>query len=323
MARSETSPNGYWPFVNRPLRGNGEHVNNNTSSVRIGSRVVGDEAPVFVIGEIGINHNGSLDIAKELIAGAARAGADAVKFQKRTPEKCVPRDQWMTKRQTPWGCMTYIDYRHRLEFGFDEYAEIDRCCRQHGLLWFASCWDEEAVDFILEFDPPCFKASSACLTDLDLLRKQHATGRPLMISTGMSTMTEIVDAVRATGTDRLLIAHSTSTYPCPTHELNLKMISTLRYLYPGCPIGYSGHEVGLAPTWAAVAMGATFIERHVTLDRAMWGSDQAASVEISGFERLVSNIRDIERAMGDGMKRVCEGELEPRRRLRRMQAACG
>jgi N-acetylneuraminate synthase len=287
----------------------------------VGHRVVGDGQPVFIIGEIGINHNGSVDLAKQLIAGAARAGADAVKFQKRTPEKCVPRDQWHLRRETPWGCMTYIEYRHRIEFGLDDYVEIDRCCQEHGILWFASCWDEEAVDFIQQFDPPCFKAASASLTDSDLLRKFRSTGCPLMISTGMSTMSEIVNAVCVTGTDRLMIAHSTSTYPCPPNDLNLRMIDTLKRAFPSCPIGYSGHEVGLAPTWAAVAVGATFIERHLTLDRSMWGSDHAASVELGGFERLVTNIRDIERALGDGTKRVYDGELEPRRRLRRAHAA--
>jgi N-acetylneuraminate synthase len=291
-----------------------------TCLVRVGNRVVGDGQPVFIIGEIGINHNGSVELAKELIAGAVRAGADAVKFQKRTPEICVPRDQWTMKRETPWGCMTYIEYRHRIELGLDDYIEIDRSCREHGIMWFASCWDEEAVDFIRQFEPPCVKVASASLTDFGLLRKQRGAGCPVMISTGMSTMAEIVDAVRVVGTERLLIAHSTSTYPCPPHDLNLRMIHTLKREYPVCPVGYSGHEVGLAPTWAAVAIGATFIERHVTLDRSMWGSDHAASVEVGGFERLVANVRDIERAMGDGTKRIYDGELEPRRRLRRAQA---
>lgn len=288
--------------------------------VKIRDRMVGDGSPVFVIAEIGINHNGDLGIARKLIDGAALAGCDAVKFQKRTPEKCVPKDQWHIERDTPWGRMPYIDYRHRVEFGEREYAEIDRHCRDQGILWFASCWDEEAVEFIERFDPPCYKAASASLTDTDLLLAKKRTGRPLIISTGMSTAEEIDQAVRAIGRENLLIAHSTSTYPCPPHELNLRMILTLKASYPECPIGYSGHEVGLAPTWAAVTLGATFVERHITLDRSMWGSDQAASVEIGGFFRLVSNIRDIEKALGDGVKRVYDEELGQRKKLRRVSS---
>ena len=290
------------------------------AEVKIGQRLVGDGHPCYVIAEIGINHNGSLDIAKKLIDGAALAGSDAVKFQKRTPEICVPRDQWEIERDTPWGRMTYIDYRHKVEFTKDDYAEIDRYCKDKGLDWTASCWDEEAVDFLEQFNPPFYKAASASLTDIELLKKKKGTGRPLMISTGMSSMEEIKGAVEAIGTGNLLIAHSTSTYPCPVQELNLKMINTLKGLYPDCPIGYSGHEVGLSTTWAAVTLGATFVERHITLDRAMWGSDQAASVEIGGMMRLVSNIRDIEVALGDGVKKVYESELGPRKKLRRVQS---
>jgi N-acetylneuraminate synthase len=286
--------------------------------VKIGNSRVGDGERVLVVAEIGINHNGSLEIAKKLIDGAILAGCDAVKFQKRTPEKCVPRDQWDKERDTPWGRMSYIEYRHRVEFGEDEYAAINRHCKERGILWFASCWDEESVDFIEQFNPPCYKAASAALTDTTLLQKKKSTGRPLIISTGMSTMHEIKSAVASIGTENLLIAHSTSTYPCPANELNLRMIPALREIFPLCPIGYSGHEVGLATTWAAVALGATFVERHITLDRAMWGTDQAASVEVGGFIRLVANIRDIERSMGDGIKRVYPEEVKQREKLRRV-----
>jgi N-acetylneuraminate synthase len=217
--------------------------------------------------------------------------------------------------------MTYIDYRHRVEFTAADYAEIDRHCRDRNILWFTSCWDEKAVDFMEQFSLPCYKAASASLTDLPLLKKMKGTGRPLIISTGMSTLEEIQAAVDAIGTDNLLIAHSTSSYPCPPGDLNLRMIHTLKALYPECPIGYSGHEVGLATTWAAVSLGATFVERHITLDRAMWGSDQAASVEISGLIRLVSNIRDIERALGDGIKKVTATEMAQRKKLRRVESA--
>src|SRR5215475_6770823 len=183
--------------------------------VRIGTSLVGTGEPVFVIAEIGINHNGSVDLAKKLIDGAVLAGADAVKFQKRTPELCVPRDQWEIERDTPAGRMTYIDYRRWIEFGEAQYREIDRHCRERNIYWFASCWDEPSVDFMEMFEPPVYKAASASLTDHGLLKKMLSTGRPLMISTGMSTMDEIRAAVDAVGLDNLLIAHSTSAYPCP------------------------------------------------------------------------------------------------------------
>lgn len=289
-------------------------------AIRIGDRLVGERQPVYVIAEIGINHNGSIELARKLIDGAAFAGADAVKFQKRTPERCVPRDQWEIERDTPWGRMTYLEYKHRIELDEDAYAEIDRRCADRGIDWFASCWDEESVEFIEQFDPPVYKAASASLTDLPLLKAMQATGKPLIISTGMSTTEEIDRAVTVLGQDDLAIAHSTSAYPCSVEELNLRMIQTLRSTYPGTPIGYSGHETGLAPTWAAVALGATLVERHVTVDRAMWGSDQAASVEIMGLHHLVRNIRDIESALGDGVKRVYESELASLEKLRRVRS---
>jgi N-acetylneuraminate synthase len=288
------------------------------SSVRVGERYIGDDEPVFVIAEIGINHNGSLELARKLIDGAMFAGCDAVKFQKRTPELCVPPDQWQLKRDTPWGQLSYIDYRRRMEFDAAEFAQIDRHCRQTGIMWFASCWDEEAVDFIRQFDPPLFKAASASLTDHRLLQKMRSTGKPLMVSTGMSGMAEIRTAIEQLGTEALLMAHATSAYPCQLDELNLRMLHTLQDEFAGVPIGYSGHEVGLAPTWAAVALGACFIERHLTLDRSMWGSDQAASVEVLGMHNLVRNIRDIEQSMGDGVKQVYPSEMAALKKLRRI-----
>ena len=288
------------------------------NEVKLGQRWVGDQHPVYVIAEIGINHNGDLENARRLIEGAAKAGCDAVKFQKRTPDLCVPQDQRDIKRDTPWGIMTYIEYRHKVEFNKAQYEQIDRICKDIKIDWFASCWDEEAVDFIEQFNPPCYKVASASLTDAGLLKKKRATKRPMIVSTGMSSMEEIKAAFELIGLENLLIAHATSTYPCKTEELNLRMIHTLKAMYPNVPIGYSGHETGLAPSWAAVAMGACFVERHITLDRAMWGTDQAASVEISGLERLVANIRDIEKAMGDGIKKVYESEICPRQKLRRV-----
>ncbi len=286
--------------------------------VDIAGRGVGEGQPVFVIAEIGINHNGSLELCEKLIEGAAQAGSDAVKFQKRTPELCVPLEQWNVTRDTPWGRMSYIDYKRKIEFGQAEFEHIDRVCRRLGIPWFASCWDLPSIELIERFSPPCYKAASASLTDHELLRGMKSTRRPLIISTGMSSVEEIDAAVGAVGDDQLLVAHSTSTYPCPVEELNLRVIPTLKLAYPNCPIGYSGHETGLAPTWAAVALGATFIERHITLDRAMWGTDHAASVELPGFKRLVGQIRDVERAVGDGVKRVYESELPIRAKLRRV-----
>lgn len=281
------------------------------------NRSIGAGQPVYVIAEIGINHNGSLDIAKKLIDEAVAAGCDAVKFQKRTPELCTPKDQWHLERDTPWGRMTYINYRHMIELGVEEYTEIDEYCKAMKIDWFVSCWDEESVDFMEQFNPGVYKFASASLTDHALIEKVKNTGKPYILSTGMSTMDEIRSAVSRFGTDNLLIAHSTSAYPCPPQELNLRMIETLADLYPDTPIGYSGHETGLATTVAAVAMGACFVERHFTLDRAMWGSDQAASVEPQGMQKMVRDIRDLEQAMGDGVKRVYDSELGAMKRLRR------
>lgn len=285
-------------------------------TVTIGGKEVGPGQPTFVVAEIGINHNGDLEIAKKLIDAAYVAGCDAVKFQKRTPEICVPPDQRERPRETPWGTLTYMEYRERMEFGQSEYAEIDRYCREKGIAWLASCWDVPSVDFIERFDPVCYKIASACLTDDDLLRHTNAQGRPIVLSTGMSTMEEIRHAVGILDRDRLVITHTTSSYPCAPSDLNLRMIHTLAREI-GCPIGYSGHEVGLQTTIAAVALGAAVVERHITLDRAMWGSDQAASVEPWGLMRLVRDIRVVEAAMGDGRKRVYDSELPLMERLRR------
>ncbi|WP_329202391.1 MULTISPECIES: N-acetylneuraminate synthase family protein [unclassified Streptomyces] len=282
-----------------------------------GERLAGPGRPVYVVGEIGINHNGDLGNAFALIDAAADASCDAVKFQKRTPEICTPRDQWDIERDTPWGRMTYIDYRHRVEFDEDGYRAIDAHCAARGIDWFASPWDTEALAFLEKFDPPAHKVASACLTDDELLRALRATGRTVVLSTGMSTPKQIRHAVEVLGSDNILLCHATSTYPAKAEELNLRVINTLREEYPNVPIGYSGHETGLQTTLAAVALGAAFVERHITLDRAMWGSDQAASVEPGGLARLVRDIRTIETALGDGVKRVYDSELAPMKKLRR------
>ena len=288
--------------------------------VQAGGRFIGDDNPVFIIAEIGINHNGSVEIAKKMIDGAIFSGCDGVKFQKRTPELCVPRDQWDVERETPWGKMMYIDYRHRMEFTKDQFSEIVSYCTAKNITWFASCWDEIAVDFIEEFEPIMYKIASASLTDGELLLKHKSLSKPVILSTGMSTLEEIELAVSILGENNLMLAHSTSSYPCRNDELNLKMIHTLKEKFKSIPIGYSGHDVGLAPTWAAVALGASFIERHITLDRAMWGTDQAASVEVIGFMRLVNNIRDIEKALGDGVKKIYDSEIPQMKKLRRVNS---
>ncbi|MFJ3877458.1 N-acetylneuraminate synthase family protein [Streptomyces sp. NPDC090077] len=286
---------------------------------RIGNREVGPGRPTYVIGEIGINHNGELANALALIDAAADAGCDAVKFQKRTPEICTPRDQWDIERDTPWGRMTYIDYRHRVEFGEDEYRAIGEHCAGRGIDWFASPWDTEAVTFLEKFGVPAHKVASASLTDDELLLALRATGKTVILSTGMSTPQQIRHAVEVLGSANVVLLHATSTYPAKAEELNLRVINTLQEEYPNVPVGYSGHETGLQTTVAAVALGACAVERHITLDRAMWGSDQAASVEPGGLARLVRDIRTIETALGDGVKRVYASELGPMKKLRRVQ----
>ena len=286
------------------------------NELKIGNRTIGDGHPVYIIAEIGINHNGDLDTAKQMILSAKETGADAVKFQKRTPELCVPEEQRNIMRETPWGYITYMAYREKVEFDHSEYKEIDQFCQKIGIDWFVSVWDEGSVDFIEQFGPTCYKLPSASLTDHSLLRKVRETGSPMIISTGMSTAEQIEDAVKVIGLQDLAILHSTSVYPCDPDELNLRMIPTLKSQY-GCPIGYSGHEVGLIPSVVAVGLGANIIERHFTLDRAMWGSDQAASVEPGGFRKLVKYIRVTEMSLGDGVKHVYESEKSSMKKLRK------
>ncbi|HLF80972.1 MAG TPA: N-acetylneuraminate synthase family protein [Anaerolineales bacterium] len=285
--------------------------------IELGDRLVGDGHPTYIVAEIGINHNGDLETAKRMIDASMLAGVDAVKFQKRTPELCVPPDQQGKMRETPWGYVSYLEYRHKVEFGEEAYRAIDAYCRERRLTWFVSVWDEPSVDFMRPFEPVCYKIPSASLTDHGLLRRARDTGRPVVLSTGMSTMQQIDSAVKVLGTENLIINHATSTYPCEPRELNLRTISTLRERFP-CPIGYSGHEVGLIPTVAAVTLGACMVERHITLDRAMWGSDQAASIEPGGFQRLVKYLRVTEQALGDGVKRVYDSEQASLRKLRRI-----
>jgi len=286
-------------------------------TVRIGSQLVGLNQPVFIIAEIGINHNGEVEVAKKLIDVAKDAGCDAVKFQKRTPRICVPPEQAGVMRETPWGTMTYLEYKERTEFGEIQYKEIDSYCRSRGIIWFASPWDVPSARFLGNFETPVMKIASACLTDDELLSEVKAIAKPVIMSTGMSTIDEIDHAVTRLDRTNLILGQATSTYPCSPDELNLRAIHTLRERY-GVPVGYSGHETGLQTTVAAVALGACFIERHITLDRAMWGTDHAASVEPQGLQRLVRDIRTVERALGNGNKNVYESEISVRKKLRRV-----
>lgn len=289
-----------------------------SSIARIADREIGPDRPVYVIAEIGINHNGDLDLARQLVEVAHHAGCDAVKFQKRTPEICVPLEQQSTRRETPWGEMSYLEYKHRVEFGEKEYRELMTLSSELGMDCFASPWDVPSVDFLEDLGVAVHKVASACINDDELLVALRDTGKPLIVSTGMSTLEEIDHAVELTGTENLILLHTTSTYPCPAEESNLRTIGTLEERY-GVPVGYSGHERGLQVSVAAVALGACVLERHITLDRTMWGSDHAASLEPAGLNSLVRDVRIIEAALGDGEKRVFPGEIEPRKRLRRIQ----
>jgi N-acetylneuraminate synthase len=273
-----------------------------------------------VIAEIGLNHNGDVALAKELIDVAADAGAQAVKFQKRTPEISTPEHMKDVLRLTPWGEMTYLDYRYRVEFSREQYIEIGDHATLRGLDWFASPWDEPSVDFLEDLRVCAYKIASASVTDDALLRRIDATGKPVILSTGMSTADQVDRAVAWLDPAALAVLHATSTYPLPPEEANLLMIPALALRYPGIPVGYSGHERGLQISIAAVALGACIVERHITLDRTMWGSDHAASLEPGDFAALVRDLRIIEEAMGDGVKRVFPGELAPLAKLRRIAA---
>jgi len=286
----------------------------------IGARTIGPDKPCYVIAEIGLNHNGDVELAKQLIDVAADAGADAVKFQKRTPEISTPLHMRDQPRETPWGMMTYLEYRYRVEFDREQYIEIGDHATLRGIDWFASPWDAPSVDFLDDLNVVAHKVASASLTDSELLERIARSGRTVILSTGMSTPEQIDRAIAVLGTERLVLMHATSTYPLPPEEANLRAMVTLAERYPEVPIGYSGHERGLQISLAAVALGARVVERHVTLDRTMWGSDHAASLEPRGLRQLVRDIRIIEQAMGDGVKRVFPGELAPMAKLRRVPA---
>ncbi len=284
-------------------------------SVKIGNKTIGDDYPCFIIAEIGINHNGSINIAKKLIKMAHDNGCDAVKFQKRTVELVYSEEELKKERESIFGT-TNGDLKRGLEFSFEDYKEIDKYCKELGILWFASCWDVKSVDFIEQFDVCAHKIASACLTDIELLKKVKATNKPVLISTGMSSEEEIEKAVEILGEDNLIIYHCTSTYPTSNKEINLNYIQKLKEKF-SCPIGFSGHERGIMPSTVAAALGACSIERHITLDRTMWGTDQSASLEAQGLAKLVRDIREIKDVLGSGVKKVYDSELPIKKKLRK------
>ncbi|MDD5343498.1 MAG: N-acetylneuraminate synthase family protein [Smithella sp.] len=284
-------------------------------SITIGNRKIGDGHPCFIVAEIGINHNGDVNIAKKLIDVAAFAGCDAVKFQKRTVDVVYSAEELAKPRENPFGT-TNGDLKRGLEFGLKEYKEIDRYCKTKKIMWFASCWDEGAVDFIDQFNVPCYKIASARLTDDGLLKYTRAKGKPIILSCGMSTIKQVDHAVKVVGKKDLIILHTCSTYPSDYKELHVNVIPTISQRYK-VPVGYSGHETGIPSSSAAIALGACVVERHITLERSMWGSDQAASLGPSGVIKLVRDIRLVEMSLGDGVKQVYESEKPIIIKLRR------
>jgi N-acetylneuraminate synthase len=241
----------------------------------------------YFIGEIGINHNGDMQIAKKLIDAVNACGWDCAKFQKRNPDVCVPEHQKNVIRETPWGTMTYLEYKHRIEFGEQEFDTIDKYCREKPVDWTASVWDTDSLEFLMSYDVPFLKIPSALITEKDLVLETARSDKPIIISTGMSTLQEIDNAVEIVlaHNDNLVIMHTNSSYPTPKNELNLNLIPVLKNRY-GCTVGYSGHEEDLEPTVLAIALGAKVIERHITLSHDMWGTDQKASLEVHAMHML-------------------------------------
>jgi N-acetylneuraminate synthase len=290
------------------------------------SNIMADDGRVFITAEIGQNHNGDLGLALSLVDAAKRAGVDSVKFQARSPELCVPKHMWNVPKETPDGIMTYLKYREWLELSMNDYAEIDHYCRTIGLPWFVSVWDTSSYVRMKEAFPemPAWKIPSAMLTNTELLQNiggslgRQGKTTPVILATGMSTPAQIDRAFGLLNVhvSNIVLAHCNSTYPCPNDQVNLRVMQALFAEFPHATVGYSAHTTGLAPSVAAVALGAKYLEFHLTLDRSMWGSDQAASIEPTGAARLVKDARVVESAMGDGEKRVTEAEAEAMRRLR-------
>jgi N-acetylneuraminate synthase len=284
-----------------------------SKTVKIGNILVGEGQPTFIIAELGINHNGNMDVVKKLIDTAILSGCNAVKFQKRHIPTVYTKEELETPRESVFG-KTNGDLKRGLELKSEQYKEIDRYCRGKGMLWFASPWDVKSVDYLNWFDPPCYKIPSALITNDELLRYVASKEKPMLISTGMSTLEEIDHAMDTVGEDNVILYHCTSTYPTDHYEANLSVIKTLKERY-NCPIGYSGHERGVTTSVLAVSLGACSVERHITLDRTLWGSDQAASLEPSGLVRLVRDIRMLPELMGDGIKKIYDSEIPIRKKL--------
>jgi len=284
--------------------------------IRIKNKIISADSSIFFVGEIGINHNGSIENAKKLIDIANLCEIDAVKFQKRTPEICVPEHKKNEIRETPWGDITYLEYKKKIEFGEEEYKQIDEYCKTKNIIWYASPWDIPSVDFLEQFNVPCYKISSAKLTDRELLEKVSKLDKPIFLALGMSTEEEIDKAIKVLKNNDLVLMHCNSSYPAPDNELNLNFIKTLKAKYPDHIIGYSGHELGISASLIAAELGAKVIERHITLDRAMWGTDQAASIDFSGLRRLARDLRKFEIWKGDGIKKVTKAEEIMRDKLR-------
>ena len=287
-------------------------------NIKINDCVIGDGKPVFMVAEIGINHNGCLGITKKLIDAVFACNWHCVKFQKRTPDLCVPEGQKNIPRDTPWGRITYLEYKYKLEFNHKEYSYIDKYCKEKPLYWTASVWDIPSLEFILTYDVPFIKIASAKLTEHELLKLASQSGKPVVLSTGMSTIKEIDEAVEVLekySKGDYILMHTNSAYPAPIKELNLNVINYLRDRYK-CIIGYSGHEYGLEPSVIAVSMGARIIERHITLNHNMWGSDHVASLEVHAMDMLYKRIKEIDNMLGDGAKGLTEAELKSRKKLR-------
>jgi len=286
-------------------------------TIKIGNTVIGEDCPIYFIAEIGINHNGDMQIVKKLLDATYITGWNCAKFQKRTPSICVPEHQKNIMRSTPWGDMTYLDYRYRVEFEKEQYDYIDKYCREKPLHWTASVWDKKSLEFILNYDVPFVKIPSAKITDDEILYECARSGKPIFFSTGMSTFEEIDKAVNIVDkcTKEYVLFHTNSSYPAKHEELNLKFIETLKNRY-GCIIGYSGHEYDLEPSVVAAVLGAKIIERHITIDHNLWGSDQAASLEVDGMFKLYNRIADILPTLGNGQKVVTGSELETRKKLK-------
>lgn len=287
-------------------------------TITIKDYIIDENGPVFLIAEIGINHNGDLQIAKKLIDAAFACCWQCAKFQKRTPDICVPESQKNVLKDTPWGKITYLEYKYKIEFGSKEYSYIDKYCKEKPILWTASVWDISSLEFILQYDVPLIKIPSAKLTESELIYNAAKSGKTIVLSTGMSTVEEIDDAVSLLekySNNNYVLMHTNSTYPTLTKDINLSTIKFLKDRY-NCLVGYSGHEYDLEPSVVAAALGAKIIERHITLDHNMWGSDHFASLEVHAMDILRKRISEIDTVLGDYTKKLTPKEMEVRKKLR-------